>query len=210
MKIIVQSPHLHNYPAEQQIVTELFRNGLSAYHLDKPYFKSGTMEQFIAGIPAPYHKRIVLHSHHELVKRFDLAGLHCEREPKPAGLLGWWQQRQITPHLKGKDKTTSCRDLAEVGALADLSYSYVLCQVEPDSLCGEDPAASGSFVRNALMATSLRLIAVGENGPGYVQRAMELGFFGAALNRSIWDQRDPVASYQKIVEACREVGGLVE
>lgn len=209
MKIILSSPLLHNYPNESRIVTELFRKGLSAYHLHKPYFKNSTMAQFLAKIPPEYHKRIMLHCNHGLIAKFNLAGLHFA-DPEPAkGLLAWWERRRLAPHLHRKETSTHCKKLSDLQDAATLNYSYVLYPLEA-VVPGGETNGNEDTIRQALQSSGARVIAVGENGADFITRAAELGFYGIALCNSVWSAQDPVASYHVMVKHCEEAGLILE
>lgn len=209
MKIVLLSPLLHNYPNESRIVTGLFRNGLTVYHLNKPYFKDSSTAKFIAEIPSEYHRRIMLHSNHELIRKFNLAGLHfADPEPGP-GLLAWWKQRRLAPHLYRKETSTSCKKLSDLQQVSMMNYNYVLYPLEG---CSSESETEGYeyAIRQALQTSGARVIALGENGPNFITRAAALGFYGVALGNSVWSADDPAAAYHALVKHCEEAGLLVE
>lgn len=210
MKIVLLSPLQHNYPGEAQIVTELFKRGLSAYLLDKPYYKTNTMEQFLNQIPATYHKRIILHSHHILLRKFDLAGLHDDPAGHEHGLQAWWNKKRLERYMRNKEKSTTCKKLSDLQNLARLNYSYVLYDLEAENLAGEYADSYALSIKNALKHSSTRVLAVGENGTDYIRKAFGLGFYGIVLKNSIWDQPDPLVSFDSILQCCQEIGVLME
>src|ERR1700752_2802606 len=99
MKIVVLSPPQHKYEKEAEIITQLFKTGLSTYHLRKPLFSFDTMVRFLKKIPSDYHNRIKLHSHHSLIRKFPLEGLHYTAIHLEPTLSNWWKNKRLAHYL---------------------------------------------------------------------------------------------------------------
>ncbi|MEN7551013.1 thiamine phosphate synthase [Rapidithrix thailandica] len=61
---------------EIEIMHELFALGLECLHLRKPGYEVEELEALISAIKPEFRNRLVLHNHFELVKKYQLGGLH--------------------------------------------------------------------------------------------------------------------------------------
>ena len=73
MQIIVISSK-DKFRSEVSHVVKLFTEGLEVFHLRKPKFSLKRMEEYLDQIPEKYHNKIVIHSFHDLAKKYDLKG----------------------------------------------------------------------------------------------------------------------------------------
>lgn len=67
------------FTSEIPVVISLFKAGLPVLHLRKPKFSTRKMKEYLDAIPAEFHPRIVIHSHHRLVFIYKLKGIHFTR-----------------------------------------------------------------------------------------------------------------------------------
>ena len=100
MKLIVISSS-QSIENETQIVTKLFEAGLDTFHLRKHRLSTKKMKEFIGAIPKHFHKRIVIHSHHNLARNFNLKGVHLTKSHKKRKYKTWLMLKLI--HLKNPD-----------------------------------------------------------------------------------------------------------
>ena len=61
---------------EHETLRLLFENGLLTFHLRKPGYKKNQLKEYLNRVPSKYHNRIVLHSHHDLILKYNLQGIH--------------------------------------------------------------------------------------------------------------------------------------
>jgi thiamine-phosphate pyrophosphorylase len=95
MKIVVISSE-DGLKFETPIVVEMFKQGLDIFHLRKPSFSEGLLEEYLCAIPEGFHCRIVLHSYHNLVKSYNVRGVHIEKRHKKH----WFRTYFKTMYLK--------------------------------------------------------------------------------------------------------------
>src|SRR3989344_8445306 len=74
--VISSSSEIEN---EAQIITSLFEAGLDHFHLRKHKLSTKKTKELLKAIPAHFHNRIVLHSHHNLARKFNLKGIHLTK-----------------------------------------------------------------------------------------------------------------------------------
>lgn len=211
MKIVVLSPPQRQYDNEIEIIKQLFKNGLDTYHLRKPFYKFPTMTAFLKEIPEIYHNRIVLHSHHSLIRKFNLKGVYYTRIHLQPGIRNWWNNKRLATYLKHKVRTASCRKLADLKDIGEMHYSYVFLTPIFDSITGK--FQSGYYedtIKSTLRKTATRVIAMGGIDINKIETVHKLGFYGMALNNCLWGKENPLEEYEKIIERCKELGLLLE
>lgn len=169
-------------------------------HVRKPDYDKDELINFLEMIPQ-YHHKVVLHSHYELIKEFDVAGINITNS--------------AMANLSYEDELTSSCDIRELsvkngeiycyGVKPDLvSYSghgftevqnlqfntsYVLLSPIFDSISKagyrsqfEDKEILADFLRTV----DRRVIALGGIDHNKVKECEELGFDGYAMLGSIW------------------------
>lgn len=123
MKIAVFTQENH-IPGEHECINLLFREGLELLHLRKPNFTAEDCKQWLKNIAPQYLRRIVVHAHFELLKEFNLKGIH----------LSSWNLKEVnrqdikefTRTLQKKSLTlsSSVHNLSEVEKIT-LPFNYV-------------------------------------------------------------------------------------
>lgn len=196
---------------ETEIVTKLFENGLETYHLRKPRLSTKQMKKIIEAIPAQFHSRIVIHSHHQLARKYNLKGVHYTKTHLKKSFKNWW--RKITLGIAKTDliKTTSHTKLITLYDEPKISFDYVFLSPIFDSLTGR--FQSGFYedgIRAAINKSGKNIVARGGVDVKRVEKINELGFYGMALNSCIWNSKEPLNEYMKIIAKCRELSIAVD
>ena len=57
---------------EISTIHSLFEEGMMLFHVRKPSFGDSEMKHFLSEINSLYRERLVLHSHHDLAKAFNI------------------------------------------------------------------------------------------------------------------------------------------
>src|SRR5688572_30839119 len=99
---------------EPELVTKLFEAGLTTLHLRKPSFSTKQLTKYIEGIPASFHDRIIIHSHHDLVFKFKLKGIHFTNVHLERKFKRWWFLRKLNARNIKIMFTRSYHKLSEV------------------------------------------------------------------------------------------------
>ncbi|MGY8952163.1 MAG: hypothetical protein ACKVJP_02205, partial [Flavobacteriales bacterium] len=81
MKLIVISS-ANKSKSEVRHIIGFFENGLDIFHIKKKGYSRAKMKEYIEMIPNQYYDRLVLHSHYDLAKKFNLRGIHISRHKK--------------------------------------------------------------------------------------------------------------------------------
>jgi thiamine-phosphate pyrophosphorylase len=211
MKLIVisSSTHLEN---EAQIVTKLFEAGLETFHLRKLKWSTQKMKEFINQIPEHFHDRIYIHSHHNLVNKFSLGGIHLTSTHKKRKLQTWLMIKWIKlkqPHLK---ITTSFKT---IGNLLDTKYNYDYAYVflSPvfDNVSSKFQSGfTEHSLNSALKKTKLNVIARGGVDVTSIEKANKTNFKGLAFYSSIWKTNNPIVEFNRVIEKFQELNIHIE
>lgn len=186
MKIVVISPESED-PREHAVLAELFAAGLTDYHLRKPSWSRDAVAAWLRALPAEFHGRVVLHSHHDLAAEFAVGGVHNA----PAG----------SPSAPVRGHAVHC--LSELRGLLDARARLLLSPVFPSfSKPGYGPSFDHADLRDILaQRRRAEVIALGGIDASRIATCRELGFDGVAVLGAVWHASDPVAVFQELVSA---------
>ncbi|MBD2770388.1 thiamine phosphate synthase [Hymenobacter sp. BT664] len=196
MQLLLISPP-HSVPDEALLVSEILGLGLARFHLRKPEWSRTQMLNYVAGIPARFHSRLVLHSHHSLVSELGLGGVHL-----PAAHRATWR---TGPPRPGQTLSTSFHTLAEISRHRR-RYDYVFLSPIFDSLSKQYYAAAFNLAEVAATLGQLQrrvgyrppVIALGGVEAHQIAAVRRAGFAGAAVLGAVWQQPDPVAAFRAL------------
>jgi thiamine-phosphate pyrophosphorylase len=191
MQIVVISPESAD-SREVHAMGAFFAAGLERYHVRKPSWSREALESWLAHLPEDWRPRLFLHSHHALVAKLGLGGIHDRDEEGNPGVLG---------------DSRSCHHIEAIRLLLPLYGTLLFGPVFPSlSKSGYGPAPGFPWAElKAILSNrtdgDARVLAIGGvTAPG-LARCGELGFDGAAVLGAVWNERDPVAAYAAIREA---------
>ena len=210
MKIIVISPSKIR-DNEINAVVQMFEAGLDTYHVRKPTFSTKQMQEYIEQIPKQFHNRIIIHSHHNLARKYNLQGVHYTKKHLEKNIRNWWREKMLRLSTSHFIKTTSHGKLSSLYDAEDLKFDYVFLSPIFDSITGK--YQSGFYeesIKAAINKTGKKIIARGGVDITRVDKIHELGFYGLALYSVIWDKENPLEEYLKVVRSCNELGIIVE
>ena len=204
MKLIIISPS-ERKDSELPCLLKMFEEGLQTYHLRKVKFSTRQLKNFIAEIPEKYHRRIVIHTHHELAMKFNLKGVYISRAHKKRKLrtslrMAWFKLRKRKLHV-----SATCRSIEDILDY-DSKYDYMLLSPVFDSLSGNFQAGFTEHnLGHALKMTKYKVLARGGASVENIQKANELGFAGVAMQSSIWKTKNPLEAFKKVKEKFNEL-----
>jgi thiamine-phosphate pyrophosphorylase len=206
MKLLVLSPSSGDSTGEPAIATRLFEQGLETFHLRKPRFSTREMSEYLDKIPAQFHNRIVIHSHHTLALKYNLKGIHLTRTHLHRKFRLWINLKVIKFKRGDILITTSFRKLASLYEEQNI-YSYVFLSPVFDSLSGNFQAGYNEHsLKAAIGKTPFTIIARGGVNVTKVEKVKEVGFAGLILNSIIWKASDPVLEFSRILDEFKRLG----
>ncbi|MGZ3865735.1 MAG: thiamine phosphate synthase [Bacteroidia bacterium] len=206
MKIVVisQSKVLED---EHKIITDLFEAGLGTLHVRKPRLRTKQLIEYIEKIPAHFHNRIIIHSHHNLAGKYNLQGVHYTRMHLEPTFRNWWREKKLGLIKRKLVRTASHNKLASLYDESDIVYDYVFLSPIFDSITGK--YQSGFYedaIQAAVQKTGLKIVARGGIDVTRIEKIQELGLYGAALYSCLWNSEKPLEEFLKIMHRCKELG----
>lgn len=187
MKIILSNPtEIEN---EFTHVNTLFEGGLTHFHLRKPDFSEQEMEEYLKNIKPIYLKRVVLHSHHSLIKKYNLKGIHLRSTD--IQILSKDALKTLVKDLQKRAFTisTSLHAFEEIENLP-CSLDYAFLSPIFQSISKQDyPSA---FTKDDLVnffqqrKSITPIVALGGIREENLELLQKMGFAGIALLGSIW------------------------
>lgn len=194
MKLIVIS-NPTNLNNEHEILCSLFLSGLEYFHLRKPDFSKEEMENFLKKISPNYFNKIVLHSHHGLVEKYNLKGKHIS-------------SNHIEFKSDSKYISTSFHTLEEIENCKE-KYDYVFLSPIFDSI--SKAGYKSNFDLNELNHSPLlrrgaggEVIALGGINKNTIYDAMKIGFDGVAVLGGLWMSNNPIETFNLLLNVCKE------
>ncbi|WP_084274411.1 thiamine phosphate synthase [Crocinitomix catalasitica] len=198
LKILFTYPEA--LPHETGLVNNLMEEDWDFLHVRKPDYSKEEMINFLELIP-DYHYKVVLHSHYELIREFDLAGINLNRK----GMSGLTTADELTSACDVRELTLIDREVKVYGKKPDLvTYSahgfseiqnlnfdtdYVFLSPIFDSISkvGYASAFSDAEILSAfLKGTKVKVIALGGIDNTKIPICKSLGFDGYAMLGDIW------------------------
>lgn len=181
MELIVIT-HPEMLPGEAGIINQLFAQGLARLHVRKPDATEAELRALLEQIDPQFRGRIALHQHHKLAREFGIAGLHFTENNRLA------QSEETLEVLKSNGFTLST-SIHDREALERLSHCFDYAFLGPvfDSIskAGHSSKIPADF-RLQKHNYLNKVIALGGIDAENLKSTLEMGFDGAAVLGSIW------------------------
>lgn len=179
-------------PNELTILDKLFQQGLEVYHLRKPLKSIAEFRTYLKGINRQYHKRIVIHQFHKLVKEFGLKGVHFQEKNRK-------EKMDCTSTVIAQYKSNGFSVSSSFHELDDLSdcaipFDYHFLSPVFNSISKREYKGREFNV----CAIDKLVVALGGITPENVLKVMELGFNGIGVLGGVWNTPSPVNAYLDI------------
>jgi thiamine-phosphate pyrophosphorylase len=209
MRLIVITSS-RNIPDEASILTSFFEKGLPTLHLSKPNYSTPKMASLIRNIPERFHNRIIIHSHHNLMFKFDLKGVHLTKKHKRRRLLTWITLKMLRSKKPEFLTSTSYTKLANI-LESFKPYSYVFLSPVFNSDSSKYQAGyTEHSLKGAIQKTLYKVVARGGIDVQHIEKVQEIGFYGLAIRSDIWDSPDPLSILVEYLNKFKELGIPVE
>ena len=188
--------------AEINAVVSMFRDGLNHFHLRKPKASRKELEDYLDQIPAEFHGRVILHSHHALAGKYQVGGVHLGRRHRKKSMRNWWRRRKLKMRLPNMRLT---RPFHRLSRLLDNeeSYSYVFLSPVFEGITKKQHAAGYSERKLSRVLPRLKddVIALGGVDASKVDQVISMGFDGMALWGALWENEAHALSVFREVKA---------
>jgi thiamine-phosphate pyrophosphorylase len=211
MKLIVisSSKSIEN---ETVLVSQLFEEGLRTFHLRKHNMSTREMKEYINQIPAKFHNRIYLHTHHQLALTFNIKGIHLTSKHKKQHWKTFLNLLFIRLRRPLLEVTTSVKTLGEVyEEEPQFKYNYIFLSPIFDHAESKFQGAFSDYsLKVALHKSAKEVIARGGVDIPVIAKTHELGFNGLAFYNCIWKDPNPVSKFNDIVYEFQRQGISIE
>ena len=179
-----------DFSKETVVISKLFEFGIKILHLRKPNANIDELRRYIQHIPKQFHKRIVIHSQYKLVKEFNLKGIHLTERARKLRLRSNHLKIISTSFHSTKDVLKSRR-----------KYEYVFLSPVFDSISkyGYKSNFTPDELTFFLKKTKQSVVALGGINDANIKTIKQLNFSGAAVLGFIWESKNPVESYKKLI-----------
>lgn len=180
---------------EHKILIRLFENGLSAYHLRRTHWSVAQHKKWLAGVPAEFRRRVVLHQQPQLVRACGLGGFHCggtrrpnfsEKPPYPVS-----SRAEDYPTLLGAAKF--CGQICLGPIFPPENHDVTV----PHRTLSEFAAIVAYWRAHGGNGKVIAFGGINEKNVGLCRAA---GFDGFVVVSSVWKTRDPVKAFKNLVK----------
>lgn len=196
---------------EPELVAKFFEAGLTTLHLRKPNWSTRQLTNYLEAIPKHFHNRIIIHSHHDLIFKYDLKGIHWTEVHLTRKFKKWWFLRKLKASGKKTLFTRSYHKLSEVYNPEELNFEYYLIGTIYNNITNE--FYSGFYeqgINAAIKNAKKQFVARGGINEVTIEKSYKYGFKGVALNSQIWKAEDPFGRFIEILEDCKKRGVPVD
>jgi|SRR6185312_2346984 len=208
MKLIVITPS-STIEDEHYILGKMLDMGLATLHVRKPKLSKKELGIYLNGFTQSQQKKIILHTHYSLMWNFNLKGLHVSKRHRKKRIK--FAIRKAILHLRRGNFQigASCESFQ---SLADLykDFDYIFISPVFPGLNGHLPGINMDSMKKILPSYPEKVIARGGTAPDNIGTAHKLGFAGVVFQEYIWENPEPLVSFQKILDAFHEEGLTLE
>lgn len=174
---------------ETELINELFQEGLDLLHIRKPFMNPEEMTDFIQKIDFEFHHQLVLHSHYDLAKNFNISRFHFREIDRQNGLYKSFVDKMIS---------TSVHDIEAFNKLnEDWEYSFISPVFPSISKKGYGENSTNLNDIKKRGNPNVKLIALGGINEKNINEVFEHGADGVALLGAIWESDEPLNVFKK-------------
>lgn len=189
--IIVITPE-ESAQNEVEIINELFHEGLDLLHIRKPFINLEEMTDFIQRINLEFHHQLVLHSHYDFWKNFNISRLHFREIDR---------QNELYKSFLDKKISTSVHDIETFNELNE-EWEYAFISPVFPSISKKGYGENSNILDDIKKRDnpSVKLIALGGINEKNINEVFESEADGVALLGAIWESDEPLNVFKK----CRQ------
>jgi thiamine-phosphate pyrophosphorylase len=172
------------------ILNQFFEAGLDYFHLRKP---SKNLEEYCAyidQIDTKFHNKIVIHSFHELINKYNLKGIHFQ-EQKRRDCIDVPTNYFKGLSMYGKTISSSFHAVEDI-ANCEFEFDYHLLSPVFSSISKEGYEGKGFDVNEV----GKFVIGMGGVSTLNLDEFTKLGFKGVGVLGGIWNSSTPIQSYK--------------
>ena len=173
------------FRSEIYIILKMFENGLENLHIKKPGFSKKQLKNYIELIPEKHHNKIIIHSHYNLILKYNLKGIHLSSLFKDSSLF-YKKYVSLLKLLKPKlFLTCSYHNLNQL-----LNHHHTYNYVFLSPVFNKDGSLNSKFTEDSIKSTisqiNIKVFALGGVNETNLKKIKSMNFNGLALKGSIW------------------------
>ena len=205
MQIIVLTPdNLINH--EIDTINMLLDNGLEKIHIRKPSFTLKEYREYILKIKKEYYSKIVLHGGFDLVKEFEIGGIHLNSVARKDGNI--YNTISNNKNITISASTHSWNEIVE----EKKRFDYLFISPVFDSISKEGYTASIDLngavaLKQKLTKNNLycpKIIGLGGVNVPHIPILKQFKFDGAAVYGAIWNSSNPLATLNGLLVMAKQ------
>lgn len=177
---------------ETELINELFQEGLNLLHIRKPFINPEEMADFIQKIDSEFHHQLVLHSHYDLAKDFNISRFHFREIDR---------QNDLYKSFADKTISTSVHDIETFNELNE-EWEYAFISPVFPSISKKGYGENSNILNDIKKRThsNVKLMALGGINENNIHEVFNNGVDGVALLGAIWESDEPLNVFKK----CRQ------
>lgn len=175
---------------ESTIINNLFQAGLKYFHVRKRDSDINMVRQLLNGIAPQFHARISLHQFHEIANEFGIQRLHYTEQARMRSNAQKWQMQA----KEGFTLSTSVHDITTLHTLAHFDYAFYGPVFNSISKPGYKSTLPADFKLDRSNIKT-KVIALGGVDGSNLTKVRAMGFDGAAILGTIWNDPDKAISH---------------
>ena len=191
-KLILITPE-KNVRDEAAKINAMFDAGLQMLHIRKPAQNTQEVKSMVLSISPAFHSKIVLHSHYELLKDFNLKGVHLPEKIREEGNIHGMQNIVSSSFHVPEDMMRK---------KINLEYAFFSPVFKSISKPGYRPSKEVNYIKEFLIANGDNIgypvIALGGITDKNILLLPDMGFSGAACIGYIWESSEPVNRLKRL------------
>lgn len=208
MKLIVITPS-NTIENEHTILGKMLDAGLPTLYVRKSKFTKAELKNYLDGFTKDHRKKIIIHSHYSLLMNYTLKGIHIPKKTRKA-FISLFIYKLLLKMRQGQFLIgTSCKSLASLDE-SYKNFDYIMISPVFTSPYGQIIGFSISTLIKVIPTYPAKIIARGGAVLESIKKAKEIGFSGIAFQEYIWNERDPLEAFQKVLNGFHEEGIAVE
>ncbi|MDR4953063.1 thiamine phosphate synthase [Chryseobacterium sp. ES2] len=191
--IIVITPELI-VPNETDTIHQMFQEGLDLLHIRKPWISRNEMIEFITQIDETFYTQLVLHTHYDLGKEFNISRFHFREVDR--------KEEVYKSFAKENTISTSVHDIKTYNTL-EKEWEYAFISPFFPSISKKGYGLNSTIKHEMAQRNNpdVKLIALGGIDQNNIHEVFESEADGAALLGAIWESEEPL----KVFKKCRNV-----
>jgi thiamine-phosphate pyrophosphorylase len=183
--IVISNPT--PFADESMLINNLFAAGLKCFHLRKPESDIQSIKDLLNGIAPGFYERIAIHQFHEIAADYGIKRLHYTERVREGSSTKKWQSQLDD----GFTLSTSIHDISILHSLPHFEYVFYGPVFDSISKPGYQSKLTADF---KLDKTNIKpkVIALGGVKRSNLKKLKTMGFDGAAVLGTLWNESDKV------------------